>query len=194
MQNPRCILKIYLVRLYLYKQPLLVAWARRSLIISGVWTATSSTAMRIFPVLIHYSGAVAPAVAPHDIPKKDTGGGTKSGSHQMRLFVQTQAHGVDTCQSQNVRLIIAVVSTCRPGKLSPEFGFPLARQINIYLATFSTVHLVIQLRTAKHGYLTWLHFPVFSWHANSLYHHFQCSHNVLVRSLVDFNGPIFVKM
>ena len=41
---------------------------------------------------LHYSGAVAPAVAPHDIPKEDTGGGTKSGSHQMRLFVQTQAH------------------------------------------------------------------------------------------------------
>ena len=53
---------------------------------------------------LHYSGAVAPAVAPalasavapHDIPKEDTGGGTKSGSHQMRLFVQTQVHGVES--------------------------------------------------------------------------------------------------
>jgi hypothetical protein len=43
---------------------------------------------------LHYSGAVAPTVAPHDTPKEDTGGGTTSGLHQMRLFVQIQAHRV----------------------------------------------------------------------------------------------------
>ena len=36
MQNPRCILKIHFMRPCLYKQPLLVARARRSLVISGV--------------------------------------------------------------------------------------------------------------------------------------------------------------
>ena len=45
---------------------------------------------------LHYSGEVAPAVAPHNILKEDTGGGTKSGSHQMQLFVQTQVHGVES--------------------------------------------------------------------------------------------------
>ena len=42
---------------------------------------------------LHCSGTVAP----HDVlPKEDTGGGTTSGSHQIRLFVQTQGHGVES--------------------------------------------------------------------------------------------------
>ena len=48
-------------------------------------------------------------MAPHDVPKEDTGGGTTSGSHQIRLFVQTQAHGVESENAPRV-LHLAVIS------------------------------------------------------------------------------------